>query len=224
MGISILEPEGLSVLRTPGDYLADLVNRGAFYSIPLVDWTTAFSGSGAAYVVPALLFLSTGATVSSVARAYGEANFSHGVTGTSKFNYDKDFRLILSIYRYISLATAIARIQIKAVTTEGVLANKGIGIQIRTLTLVGESYGTSLATTGSQVLTNDKLYHLEIRYSAGASIKWYVDRVLLATQSTAANIPSGTATGQMVFSIINGATATDAGLGISGSIIFWQED
>ena len=192
-------------------------------------WVATATGSGITEQGILFLVVRTGATANSSARLTIElAGFSQEV-GLSwlRITWDKKLYLILNVGRQNADAEAVARVQIKETDVEGALGAKGIGLRIDNLALVGESYGTELGTVDlATSLTEVKEKQVVIIHSpAIPAIYWYVNGVLKGTQSTAANIPSGSAgaTTFMVYSIKNGADGgSDARLFIFQPKI-WQE-
>lgn len=160
------------------------------------EFTTAVTGTGVATLYPNGVDLRSGTTASSDARAYLTIDGLHPaltVGGRINFDYPLDFAFWVSAED--SNANFRRRVQIKNATTHAVLAESGFGIELQNLALFGESYGSSLATLNlSTTLTSGRAYKILISHYPGSRIEWYVDGILVGTQSTAANIPSGTST------------------------------
>jgi len=190
--------------------LATLLKGGNVFHIPVnAGWTQSNAGSGSVTFHPVHMDLDTSTTANSRALAYGRL-YALGLDPVAfdYANWDKKLYLIFGIARGNSDAEAVFRIQIKYPWTEGALTATGIGIRVDNLAIFGESYGTALASIDLGVtMTGGKGYQIAIIHYPGVSIRWFVNGVLKGTQSTAANIPSGTLSSPgMVASIINGVT------------------
>jgi hypothetical protein len=219
---------GESALEFVGStLLPDLVRQSNFIMIPTVGgWTEDNAGSGSITFQPMRLIGQTGVTPDSRGLCWTSAyGFNEG--GVYQYmNWDKVLYFIFNVSRYQSDTEVVGRIQLKPGATEGPLAGKGIGLEILNGNLWGESYGTGLGEVDLGYTLNiagQEGSQIVIALDPGASVKWYVNRVLKGTQSTASKIPTGTAIGRLVFSISNGATGgTNCALSMMQSKI-WQE-
>jgi len=203
--------EAVAAIEATADMIARLAKQGNWFNIGTASgWTEVTVNSGNVIPTPCFLDIYSGSTANSSALAHCRPGFLQGASNEfMRIDWDKDLRIIFNLCLSCNTATGISRMQLKQVNTIGALAAKGIGIRVDNLDLVGESYGTELGEVALTTLTADIAHQIEIVLSAGASIKWYVDGVLVGTQSTAAKIPSGVsaAYGYLVGSSINGATA-----------------
>lgn len=138
--------------------------------------------------------------------------YAFNIAGQSanRTNWDRLLYIIFVYTRAASDAEVIARFQWKETNAEGALAAKGIGVRVDNLALMGESYGVALGVVNlGTALVSGRGYKIMIILDPDTpKIEWYVDRILVGTQSTVNNIPSGNggAAGQFVHSIINGVT------------------
>ncbi len=183
-------------------------------------WTSVVVNTGATYQYPIYMLVNCPIANCS-GKLYADIQGFEG-SGTTKYcvNWDKVLYQSLTIVKSVSNADNISRFHIKAADTLADLVAQGIGIKIINLALWGDSFGASgalvdLATT----LTANKEYFIEILHTPATSIKWYVNSVLVGTQSTAAKIPSGVSAAALVLSSANVATATETGFYISQIIM-----
>jgi len=210
------------------EVLAALLKGVNILHIPTnAGWTGVVTGSGAVTDFgPFHQDPITGATASSSALFHCPI-YVWGKVGSVQnlFPFDKKFHLIFNYARAGSVATAIARLQIKQVSTEGALAAPGIGLRVENLALYGESYGTELGSVDlSTILTSNVGVQIVILHDPSVpKIEWYVNGVLKGTQSTAAKIPTGDSAipCSLVHSVINGATATSV-YSLMGQPKIWQ--
>jgi len=116
--------------------------------------------------------------------------------------------------RTTAIANSITRFQLKEVTAIGALAAKGIGIRVDDMALMGESYGTALGVVnlGTSLVTTVGQRITIVHNPAVPQIDWFVGGVLVGTQLTPANIPSGLggANGTWMLSSRTFAAAGDA--------------
>ena len=212
-------------------YLAQLLNRGYTKYLPTnAGWAEVLAGSGSTVQRPAEIQLITGATASSQSMARGDASYalSRGATSASYINWDRELWFFAQVFRTANGdAQTTGRVQLKQALTEGALGAKGIGFRLDNLTLVGESYGTALASTGSFALTADLTYTIAFRLIPAVSIEWFYGRSFpltsLGKTTTAADIPTGegTAQGFLALSLLNGTTAAARAAYVS-DIWIWQ--
>jgi len=189
-------------------------------------WTSDLAGSGAVTQTVPELLLKTGTTPNSRALLRITAVGLNPATGSAPtIDWDKELIVIFGLRRYRSDPEAVGRFQIKVATTEGALADHGLGLRIDNYDLVGESYGTALGTVDLGVTMLDfRPYWIYIVHNPKIPrIDWYVNGVLKGSQTDPARIPSGVRTSRMVASIINGPTGTvDAQLTIIHPAL-WQK-
>jgi hypothetical protein len=124
-----------------------------------------------------------------------------------------------------AVATGVAYLQLKEHNAIGDMAGKGVGVYIANNSLYGESYGTARATVDlTHTVTGDETVVVDIITNGGTQIDWYVNGVLKASQTTAANIPAaGSADTCLWLSITNGATASAYWMRVGGDVAINQE-
>lgn len=170
-------------------------------------WNTSHV-NGSSSLGAFFLYVTTSATASSRALVW---TYTYGLNSGTIYTYDVDWtkRLELSfiLNRLNSDAEAVARIQLKEANTEGILAAKGIGLQISNLTMVGEAYGTALQTTGTlATLTDGRIIRVKI-VKTDTAVEFWVDGILVESLTgTAVPTTASTVFNYMVISIVNGAT------------------
>lgn len=175
--------------------------------VPLnAGWTSDLVNGGLTQQ-PMRLYPNTSITASSRGLGYAVAHgLNSGNTVMYNIDWTKRLELSFTLARESSDVEVVARVQLKEVATEGVLAARGIGLQISNLTVVGEAYGTALQTTGTlKTLTNTYSIRVKIVLTA-TSVDFWIDGVL-AGSLTGTAVPSVVgAAGYLVVSIINGVT------------------
>ena len=195
--------------------------NGTLMAPLLAPWTIAVTGSGTFTAYPGYLYVTTGTTTGSTGRAYTTDLPFPGAT------YPVDFskRILWGflVQRVTSDTNVIARIQLKAATTEGALAARGLGIRMANLTMTGEGYDSAGAFTGTiQTMTTGVSYSILVDHEpAIPRIRFYVNGVLQATQTTATAVP-GTITpaAGIVVSVLNGAGTANGIVTISAPWIY----
>ena len=173
-------------------------------------WLTSNVNTGVVVCYPIYMTLQTGVTANSRGLAF--ANIYGLNSGTVHFffvDWTKYLELSFIVSRMTSDAEAIARVQLKEASVGGVLAERGIGVQISNYTMIGESYGTVRGTTGTLlILSHQRNIHVRIVKTA-AEVQFWVNGVLVETLvGTAVPNVEGGASANLVISIINGATGT----------------
>lgn len=233
-GLDVFDGHGLEIFDTAakGDYIAQLAKRGIWLNVPVnYGWTETVVGSGSTGQNLAILDTYTGVTANSSALLYGIVNLIQKGTTINSPNFGKKIIVLLSLVRYASDTEVVGRFQFKNATSIGALGATGLGIRIDNLALKGESYGTALGVVDlSTSLTSGKSTGIMIVHDGSIPrIDWYVDIgsgwILKGSQTTAANIPSGSAASvvHLVQSIKNGATGgVDARLS-SNALYVWGE-
>jgi hypothetical protein len=171
-------------------------------------WTTYVVGSGVCSFLPTYILLNCGITANSEIRARADIAGLNIDTGWL-INWNKPIRFRFSYIREVSEAEVIARVQIKDVFTEGILAAPGIGMQVDNYDISFESYGAARAVTASGVsCVSGKSKDILIAYYPGNRVEFYINGVLVATH-TGNTIPiagGGAGSGMLIHSIKNGAT------------------
>lgn len=181
-------------------------------------WTTAVTGTGAVTQAPSYISAITWADANSSAIA---RCIMYGCAEAGLYTlFDLRKRCLISfvLTADTSIADSVRYFQFKEATTHGDLGALGLGVKLSNLTLYGESYGSERGEVELLTLSTGRSYKINIEHDPVAGfIKWYVNGVLTATQSTAAKIPNAVTTGACyaVLSCINGATATTCRLIIS---------
>lgn len=146
--------------------------------------------------------------------------------GESRVNFNK--RMLISTVVLITSENAafVRYLQLKQGDTHGDMTAKGVGIKINNAGLFGESFGTErgevdLATT----LTTWEDYKLDIEVNSPEGfVKWYVDGVLVGTQTSAVAIPSGRSNNYTYFvlSATNGVAAERCAIHIAPPLILQE--
>jgi len=189
-------------------YNAGLYDQFKEILIPVnAGWTTALVGSGSVFLSPTFLNLATGVTASSSAIARATLfNLTAGNLIMTYTDWYKRLELECVIGRLNSDAQAVARLQIKSATTEGILAGKGIGLQISNYALVGESYGTARGTLALATMTDNRAYHVRIVVVPSKLVEFWLNRAKIGELTgTAVPTASSGADLNILASIINGA-------------------
>jgi len=189
-------------------------------------WTSEVVGSGDTSQTIERIAMSTGTTANSSAKLHTVlGGLNQGLADYSGMTWDKKLYIKVDLARVTYNSEAVARLQLKAVGTIGELADKGVGIRIDNIALKGESYGTALGVVDLAVtLTNARTKQIVIVLDPSIpKVEWWIDEVLKGSQTTSANIPSGTTASNiyLVFSILNGVTAAGADATVHNPTI-WQ--
>ncbi len=165
-------------------------------------WGNNHAGGGGGYSSPGFQRVDTSVTAGSVGLFYTDTCGLAGSAGNpASIDWSKKLIIEILYARQESLADALARFQLKTVSTEGALAAAGIGIRADDFTLYGESYGGALGVVDlTTLLTNLRVVKIQIKHYV-TYIEWWVNDVLKGTQSTANNIPSGVTDSVLVHSI-----------------------
>lgn len=187
-------------------------------------WAPTIVDSGSTAENPIQLTCATGANVNSSAllqQLLHQLNPNTGQYG--RIDWDNPCIISFEVARTTSVAAAEAWVQLKNVNGIGDLAAKGIGINIDNLAMKGESYGIARGNIDfTLAMTSNNPYIVQIVHVPATSIKWYVNGVLKATESTVNNIPAGIAAPYAVVAIENNATATDGNIRLSNFQV-WQK-
>jgi len=191
-----------------GESLADLIVRGRFIFLPTATgWTETNVGTGACtfrinYITQVVGATANSSTIAKITNIPMESG-SDTLTNPVRPNFNKKIYISFLVWRESAFAGIVSRVQFKVATAIGQLGEAGFGIQITNMAMVGESYGTGRAETPALVaaMVSRRSYRVTIVHDPGVSIKWYIDGVLAATQSTAANIPSGEGASSSTFMV-----------------------
>lgn len=217
-GVPVVVAESLPVLVTKGNFMVLPTNAG---------WVEDTAGSGTFTTVPVYQMTKHGTDPNSRARlAASFYGFSGSLVDYTKMDFDKKLYLYCLIRRNGSDSESIHRLQIKSESGEGALDKPGIGWKIENLSVYGDSYGTELGAVDlSTVLTQNRLYRLLLIHYPAEKIEWYVNGVLVGTQSVAAKLPSGQSAlaNSIVHSSINGATGGILTYFVLMRPVIWQE-
>ena len=165
----------------------------------------AVAGSGTTTRGGAYANARSGATAGSLARIFTTEPVT-GLATNSVFNTDfgKPLRLSFVVSRVGAGASAIGRVQYKTVTTDGVLAAPGVGIQVNNYAVTGECFGSTLGTVNlGLTMVDSRSYHIEILHYPGRRVEWWVDGIFAASVTTTTALPTGSAAGYFHTSISN---------------------
>ena len=214
------------------DAIADLVSRGHFVVLGTASGWSSSTANGGAIASSALfsaVLTNTTANASAVRYVYTSGLLVGGATA-ERIDWDKKLWMRFLVWvRDMGgdHTNSVYRVQLKEAVAEGALAEMGLGIRIDRAgdALIAESQGSGYGTTGTGVsLADYQSYWMDIIHYPANKIEWYVNGSLKVTETTLANIPSGSAGDSTAFvmSAINGASAGDGRLYV-GNIVIWQE-
>jgi hypothetical protein len=210
---------------TSKNLLDKLLEKYKVIRVPTnVGWYSSHVGSGSAIVEPLRHYLYTGTTASSRAMLW---TYIFGLNSGNLFDIYIDWRKRLEfefmLARERSDSECSARVQLKESASEGILAQRGIGVSIANYTMTGEAYGTARGTVSLGTLTNERLARIKI-VKTDTEVQFWVNGVLVGTLTGTA-VPSveGTSEAYMVISIINGTTGGVNAVFIVGNFIIVQE-
>lgn len=209
-----------------------IVDKGRLFSVHTrryQDWTHTLVAGGAQQSGNYAIFLQTSATASSSALAYSlHPHLTRSSSGGQAHLWDMTtpWEICFNVARTNSDAECVAYMQFKQVTTHGDLAAVGLGVRIDNLACYGESYGSARGSVSMGNLTDTRSHKIGIRLYPGVKVEFYLDGVLVATQSTAANVPNAVfaGNGNLVVSIANGVTGgVDCQLSANGWDVFVKQ-
>jgi len=205
-------------------YVFDFLDHYKVIRVPTnAGWGISNVGSGGNSSAPFGLYVYTGTTANSRGMVYAEAFFlNSGDINYNMIDWRKYMEIRFNLVRVNSDPECVARIQLKEVNAEGALAQRGVGVSISNLDMVGESYGTQRGTVNLGALTLSKLKRIRI-VKTGSEVQFWVDNVLVG-RLTGNYVPNvqGTADAFFVISIINGATGGVNAYNIINDIIIIQ--
>jgi len=206
-------------------YTEGLYDRFKQMIIPTnAGWASALSGSGTAYQAPIHLDVGTGTTALSSALLRSlVTQLNSGDISRLYVDWRKRLELSFRFMRLNSDPEFVGRIQLKEASSEGALAERGIGIEIQNLDVYGEGYGTSRGTTSLGSIPNDRVVRVRLVLGEGV-LEFWINGVLKGKLS-GNHIPSvqGTARAYVVISAVNGATGGVDGRLTVGGIKIVQE-
>ena len=198
----------VDVFKDPKWLLDNLFPKWKVIRVPTnAGWSSSNAGSGGVSQVPFYLTVYTGTTASSRgmtrATVYGlnSGNIHH-----SYIDWTKRIEISFTLSRTNSDPEAVARFQLKESNAEGALAQRGVGVTISNFNMVGEGYGTARSTVPIGTLTDSRMACVKI-VKTDTELQFWVNNELKGTL-TGAYVPnvSGTTTGYLLASIINGTT------------------
>jgi len=213
------------------NFLATLWGRGNFvtYTTLGIDWTKSVTGSGGAYGSQAYTTVNTGITNSSTSvESISILNLRAG-SSFGALPFSKAQCIQFNIERNGSTANAIARVQLKTVSTIGAIADKGIEILTKNLALYGAGYGSARGEVSLGVTMSEwNTYGIRIIHTpATPQIDFYVDSgsgfpaTPNASITATANIPQADSSGAyFVISTEKDAVATDCYLTVGCPILY----
>jgi len=207
------------VFRDPKWILDNLLAKYKVIRVPTnAGWSTSNTGSGVTGFTPLYMYAYTGTTANSRGLGYC---YAYGLNSGDLYKHYADWTKHLEFHFLVARVSSdpqvIARVQLKETSSEGALAQRGIGIEIDNYTLIGEGYGTSRGTVNlGTTLSDDKMYRIKLVLRYGV-LEFWVNNVLKGTLS-GSYVPNtqGTTNAFLVASIINGSTggvSTDLYLG-----------
>jgi len=189
-------------------YTEGLYDRFKILNIGLnAGWTTAVVGSGIVAQEPARLVVHTGLTANSSARAWTLLlNLNPGNAYGHHIDWRKRLEIDLELCRFFSDPEVTARFQMKESSAGGILAERGIGIEIQNLDVYGEGYGTSRGTVLLGTLTVNYPFYIKIILVDGVAEFWL--NGVKAGELSGPNVPQvlGTVDSYYNFEMMNGPT------------------
>jgi hypothetical protein len=178
-------------------------------------WTSAVTGTGTASAEGVGHYLNTNLTAGSTVVQSITTALSRGVGQSSfRYSFDCEFQFLVSS---ISSGTANGKVWLMQTATSAAAADptaQAIGFRVDNLALKGlhcDSGGTLTITDLGVSLSAGVATHLRVNRTA-TGIFWYVDGVQQGFSNT--SLPSGDATGRMVFSVTNGIDAARQWMGL----------
>lgn len=213
------------LFRDPLWLLRNFLDKYKLMEVPTNwGWTLSIAGSGGCSQFPTEIYVYTGTTALSRGLCFnGVRTLNSGDYSRTVVDYSKRLELLFQMVRVNSDAEAVARIQLKAVQTEGALAAQGLGIEIANYTVYGEAYGTARQTVSLGTIPDDRLWQVKIVLVPGTRVEFWIGDMLVGVLTGTA-VPIGTNTSNLVISIINGATGgVNAILTVVGGIKIVQE-
>jgi len=193
----------------------DFLSKYKVLFIPLNGgWFTDNAGSGIVSQLPMMLYVNTGTTANSRALAYCNARvLNSGDLVTDRIDFSKQLEIIVHLTRSGNDPECVGRFQLKTVTSEGALSDKGLGLEFQNFDVYGESYGTARGTVSLGTIPYGMVRVFKIVLVPSSRVEFWVNGSLAGTL-TGDHVPTGTTTAAyFVVSIINGPTG-----GVSATI------
>jgi len=189
------------------DWLADAIAY-RLQEIPTnAGWGSVVVGSGAVTQNPSQLTLSTGTTANSLAKVHAYLLGLNPVsTSLGNIDWSKEFELSFRLGRYNSDPECVARVQLKPTTDEGVLAGKGVGVEIDNYDIYAEVYGTARNTHLMGALSDNRIASVKIAHIPGWGVDFYLNNTQKIMFTGNSDVPSGVSAAILVVSIKNGST------------------
>ena len=155
--------------------------------------TQVVSGSGATEITEDEAYAHTGATHASTAGRYYPTYFP-SAANPNGINWGKKFFIAFSvIWRGVAITNLTIRLQITQATTIGNLTAHGLGMETNGANINLATYGTGGSqqlVSAATNLVDDQRAFILIEHDPASADRLYINGVLGASQSTAANIPS----------------------------------
>jgi len=213
------------VFRDPRWLLDSLLSR---YKVIVVStssgWLTSNAGSGGIVARTNYFYARTGTTASSRGMGYDyTVGWNSGDIDRLSVDWTKRLEIHTTLARVNSDPECVARLQVKESSTEGPLAEPGVGVEIRNFDMYGEGFGSERGTVYLARLEPGRVARLRI-VKYGDKLEFWVNNVLRGVLS-GTHVPNakGTRAGYIVLSIVNGPTGgVDASI-IAGTITAIQE-
>jgi hypothetical protein len=200
--------KGWDVYKDPKWILDNLLKKYKVVEVATAGgWYSSVAGSGGLNQNPFCLYVSTGLTANSRGMSYQYARLlNSGDINRDYVDWTKDLEIRLQLFRANSDPQCIARFQLKEASSEGALAQCGIGLEVQNFTVYGEGYGTARGTVSLLTLSESLPVRVRI-VKVGSLLQFYVNDALMGTL-TGNYVPNtkGTASAFMVISVINGST------------------
>jgi len=215
---------GWDIFKDPLWLLHNLYEKYKVVRVPTSGGWLTNNINGAAVLRPFMLYVNTSATANSRGLVYAEGiGLNSGDIVAGYCDWTKRLEIEFSVARIGSDSEVEARVQLKEANTEGILAQRGVGVSINNFDMVGEAYGTARDTLPLGTLASNRLARIKIVVRS-VVVEFWVDGVLQGTLTGNA-VPSvqATASTYMVISIINGPTGGVNAYLIASNIQITQE-
>jgi len=216
--------KGWDIFRNPVWLLRNLFAKYKVVSLQTYYWTTSTAGSGGLSIGPDRLNPYTGTTPNSLSLAQRSTfGLNSGNGDVYAIDYSKRLEWYFTLARWHSDPQAVARIQLKNTSTEGALADKGLGLEIQNYAVYGEAYGTARNTVSLMTLTDSSVVRVRIVHVPNSKVEFWINGIKLG-ELTGTAVPTNVVTPcYYVISLRNGSTGgVDANVGV-GHIWLLQE-